>query len=458
MKIFSKRWFCGWLALCLLLGMVSVGLAEGDAAIELVASEANGDAIGLELDLGNAVDLPDDAGEGLVSDDSALALNLADDLDVNGELADPEVGETQEAASQRANDYDDEGFGISEDGVLWEYNGPGGDVTIPYGVTRIGKFAFAWCSNLSSVTIPGSVTSIGGHAFYECTNLSSVTILDGVKSIGEYAFARCSNLSSVTIPGSVTSIAGHAFYMCTSLTSVTILDGVKSIGKSAFNSCSSLTSVTIPGSVTSIGGFAFYGCENLTIYGEKGSCAETYARDYGIKFVATDAAETIDISKAKVTVSDQVYTGKSLKPAVKVVLNKKPLKQGTDYTVTYKNNKAVGTATVTVTGKGDYSGTAKGTFTINPKAVAGLKLAAGKGQIVASWKKAGGITGYQLQYGLKKNFKNAKKVSVKAATVKQTLKKLTTGKTYYVRIRAFKKVKGKTYYSAWSAAKKAKVK
>ena len=49
MKIFSKRWFCGWLVLCLLLGMVSVGLAEGDAAIELVASEANGDAIGLEL-------------------------------------------------------------------------------------------------------------------------------------------------------------------------------------------------------------------------------------------------------------------------------------------------------------------------------------------------------------------------------------------------------------------------
>ena len=46
----------------------------------------------------------------------------------------------------------------------------------------------------------------------------------------------------------------------------------------------------------------------------------------------------------------------------------------------------------------------------------------------------------------------------KAATVKGTLKGLTTGKTYYVRVRAWKKVGKTTYYSAWSAAKAAKVK
>ena len=86
-----------------------------------------------------------------------------------------------------------------------------------------------------------------------------------------------------------------------------------------------------------------------------------------------------------------MYTGKALKPEVKEVLKGKTLKKGADYTVSYKNNKAIGTATVTVAGKGDYKGTAKATFKINPKAVTGLKLTAGKGKLTASWKKPAGL-------------------------------------------------------------------
>ena len=91
---------------------------------------------------------------------------------------------------------------------------------------------------------------------------------------------------------------------------------------------------------------------------------------------------------------------------------------------------------------------------------AGLKLTAGKGRLTASWKKSpGDVDGYQLQYGLKKNFRGAKKVTVrKAATLKKVLKNLKKGKIYYVRIRAWKKNSGYTYWSAWSGAKKAKVK
>jgi len=75
------------------------------------------------------------------------------------------------------------------------------------------------------------------------------------------------------------------------------------------------------------------------------------------------------------------------------------------------------------------------------------------------WNKGTGITGYEVQYGLKKSFAGAKKVTIKkAATVKTVLKKLTTGKKYYVRVRAYKTVSGKKYYSAWSKAKNAKVK
>jgi len=181
---------------------------------------------------------------------------------------------------------------------------------------------------------------------------------------------------------------------------------------------------------------------------------DKYIKKLYPKYVTTSE----DIAKAKVTVSDQVYTGKTLKPSVKVVLNKKTLKKGTDYTVSYKNNKSVGTATVIITGKNNYRGTKKVTFRINPQPVKGLKLGSGKGQITASWGKGNGITGYELQYGLKKSFDSAKKVTItKATTVKKTISGLKSGNTYFVRIRAYKKVGGKTYYSAWSTAEKVKV-
>ena len=137
-------------------------------------------------------------------------------------------------------------------------------VTIPDSVTTIGDYAFRDCSSLTSVAIPDSVTSISDEAFYRCTSLTSVTIGNSVTSIGEYAFYDCSSLTSVTIPDSVTSIRAGAFSGCSNLTSVTISNGVTSIGKYAFCDCSNLTSVTIPDSVTTIGDYAFNSCDNLT--------------------------------------------------------------------------------------------------------------------------------------------------------------------------------------------------
>ena len=165
------------------------------------------------------------------------------------------------------------------------------------------------------------------------------------------------------------------------------------------------------------------------------------------------------LAKAKVTAKAQVYSGKAKEPAVTVTLNGRTLSEGTDYTVNYSNNVKIGKATVTVAGTGDYKGTAKGSFVINPKAVSKLTLKAGKNQLAASWKKGVGGVGYELQYGLKKSFAGAKKAKIsKTATVRRTLKGLKAGKTYYIRIRAWKKVGGKTYYSAWSGVKSAKVK
>ena len=79
------------------------------------------------------------------------------------------------------------------------------------------------------------------------------------------------------------------------------------------------------------------------------------------------AGETyVDITGASVAVAegDYTYTGKAIEPEVTVTLGGKELVKGTDYTVDYSNNTNAGTATATVTGMGNYTGTAAATFEI----------------------------------------------------------------------------------------------
>ncbi len=80
-----------------------------------------------------------------------------------------------------------------------------------------------------------------------------------------------------------------------------------------------------------------------------------------------------------------------------------------------------------------------------------------KGQMTVSWKKLKGISGYQIQYGKKKNLKNSKKVTVKKSKNTWTKKKLKSGKQFYVRIRAYKVVSGKKKYGKWTGKKKIKI-
>ena len=78
------------------------------------------------------------------------------------------------------------------------------------------------------------------------------------------------------------------------------------------------------------------------------------------------ALSRISISKASVTLSTSTYAydGKAKKPGVTVKLNGKTLKNGTDYTVSYSNNTKVGTATVKIMGKGNYTGSVSKTYSI----------------------------------------------------------------------------------------------
>ncbi len=90
-----------------------------------------------------------------------------------------------------------------------------------------------------------------------------------------------------------------------------------------------------------------------------------------------------------------------------------------------------------------------------------LTLKAGKKALTASWKTVANITGYEVQYSTSKKFtkKTTKTVTIKKAkTKKTTIKKLSKGKKYYVKVRAYKTVGKTKVYSAWSSIKTVKVK
>ena len=143
-------------------------------------------------------------------------------------------------------------------------------ITIPAGVISIDSNAFKNTTALTSISVnPAnpSFTSIDGMLFNkEVTTLiqysvakraTSITIPAGVTTIGRQAFSGATFLTSITMQTGVTTIELGAFNGMTSLSDITIPEGVTTIGNQAFGSASALTSVTIPASVTSIGDFSF---------------------------------------------------------------------------------------------------------------------------------------------------------------------------------------------------------
>ena len=168
--------------------------------------------------------------------------------------------------------------------------------------------------------------------------------------------------------------------------------------------------------------------------------------------------EKISLSDCKVTIpqSKYVYTGSKIKPSVTVKYDGTKLVNGVDYAVSYGTNKSLGEGTVKVAGTGDYEGKKTLTFKIIPKATSITSLTAGKQQMTVKWRKQSvQTTGYQIQYSTSSSFTSKKTITIaKTGTTKRTIKKLKSKKTYYVRVRTYKKG---GHYSKWSAFKKVKV-
>ena len=143
---------------------------------------------------------------------------------------------------------------------------------------------------------------------------------------------------------------------------------------------------------------------------------------------ASTAPVTYNISKAKVAaVGNKTYTGKAITPTVKVTYNGKILLKNKDYTLSYKNNKNVGTASIIITGKGSCTGTKTVTFKI-VKAVNTMTVKA---------------TAKTVKYS---KLKNAKQ-TVSAITVKKAIGKVS-----------YKKTSGKSFFTVNSKTGKITIK
>ena len=161
---------------------------------------------------------------------------------------------------------------------------------MPESVKDIRNFAFSGLTFLEELTLPKSIAfdGITQYTFDEANSLKNIYVAEDVNSLYKsidgvlfYDIAKATNnvdhieLELVRYPAGKTE------------TNYTVPSGVTTIENYAFSGCNLLTSVTLPDSVASIRVFAFDSCDdNLTIYGYRGSYAETYAAENNISFVA----------------------------------------------------------------------------------------------------------------------------------------------------------------------------
>ena len=323
-------------------------------------------------------------------------------------------------------------WALSESGNLTSF-------TIPDSVTSIGIFAFVNLYEVTSITIPGSVTSIGEGAFSFCGGLKSITVAESntfydsrnhcnaiIESKTNTLISGCEN---TVIPGSVTSIGAEAFSGCYGLTSITIPGSVTRIGWDAFYYCWYLTSITIPASVTSIGEAAFFDCYKLKNIYYTGSHARW---------------NTINIGK----------DNEELKNAT-IHYNYNPdISHAYKTIVTKPKSNAVGYTRYKCT-CGEFKRTTKGSVYIDKYTAptgkpSALKCASRKTTSEKfTWKKVSGVSGYQIQISTKDGKKWGKTYNAKKAN-SYTIKGLTSGSAYKVRVRFYITKNGKNYYGKWA--------
>ena len=169
-------------------------------------------------------------------------------------------------------------------------------VEFPAGIApaswRSGSGMLKNCTSLRSVKLPGTVPSLDDDFFAGCTALEQIVLPDSVTKIGSNLFNGCTALTDVTLSTNLQAIPANTFYGCASLQKLVAPYAVTKIGKNAFANCTSLTSLTLLRNVTEAASDALSYPEQVTVYGVKGTYAETYAASVGASFAAIDRPAT----------------------------------------------------------------------------------------------------------------------------------------------------------------------
>ena len=283
------------------------------------------------------------------------------------------------------------------------------DLSACTNMTNVNQELFEGCTSLETVILPSSIKEIYGEAFRDCSNLNTIYILSKdppTFSQSNYFYGCPDGMKIVIVNGDVATYKaapGWNFYadqiVGGSLLTASPASKAWTVQRGEQSQPTSFTltnkegsdinslSVTLTGTdaekyfelnTSSISTPLSVGAStNFTVTPKTDLPTGTYTAHVQVKsgdviyatIPLTLTVEGAPLTGAQVEVenSDSIYyTGQEQQPNVTVTLNDNPLTENRDYTLSYSNNTNAGEATVTVTGKGDYSKTATGTFTIQP--------------------------------------------------------------------------------------------
>lgn len=381
---------------------------------------------------------------------------ITSDYEYNGKSHEPEIESSESAPElEQGSDYE----------VTYENNINAGTATVKI----TGKDIFCGTVERSFKITPDEngmyvcYFAENNETYLETTfkgkKVEPEVVIDGLVQGKDYTVTYVNNEKPGEARAELTGIGNYKGSETLYFTIYGKLPAVDPIADQTYTGKELTPAIVIPGLKAGEDYYMYYednqypGVATVTIYG-----TGYYKGTATIHFKIIKKTEKF-VSNVKLNRTSYTYTGKSIRPSVTVTVNGKKIGANA-YKLYYRNDKNSGIGTVQVRGIGKYSRINKTlTFKILPPKtlLTGLKKA--NRSFTASWKKNIQATGYQIQYAADSRFiKERKTVTVgKQSAIRYKISGLKNKKTYYVRIRSYKRVGKKVLYSSWSTVKKIRV-